>query len=222
MSLEAVIFDFDGVVVDSHHAHERSWFELAAELGETLTYEQFHETFGQRNESIIPWLGWADAMDHAKIRRLGDRKEVLYRAILEKEGIVPLPGVVALLKKLGEAGIPTAVGTSAPRANIECVFRLLGLADDFREISASEDVSRGKPDPEVFLKAAAKLKVKPENCVVIEDAHAGIRAARAGGMKAVAVTTTHDADALAREMPDLVVDSLDELDVERLGKLFAC
>ncbi|MFT3991692.1 MAG: HAD family phosphatase [Luteolibacter sp.] len=220
MPLEAVIFDFDGVVIDSHSAHERSWFALADELGKALTYERFHATFGQRNETIIPLLGWADEGDRERIQFLGDRKEVLYRAILEREGIEALPGVVALLEELKAAGIPTAVGTSAPRANIECVFGLLGLRDDFRDVAASEDVSRGKPDPEVFLKAAGKLNVAPENCVVIEDAQAGLRAALAGGMKAVGVTTTHDADALAKESPHWIVSSLEELNVENLRALF--
>ncbi|WP_193213730.1 HAD family hydrolase, partial [Luteolibacter marinus] len=114
MALAAVIFDFDGVVIDSHEAHERSWFALAEELGETLTRETFVATFGQRNESILPLLGWAHTAE--RIQELGDRKESLYREILRAEGIEPLPGVAALLEELGELGIPCAIGTSTPRA----------------------------------------------------------------------------------------------------------
>lgn len=209
MALAAVIFDFDGVVIDSHHAHESSWFALADELGEELTRETFVATFGQRNETILPLLGWAAGDDSMRIRELGDRKEALYREFLRTEGISPLPGVVALLKDLDRHGIPRVIGTSTPRENVRCVLELTGLADAFQDIAASEDVSRGKPDPEVFLKAAAKLGVEPGRCVVIEDAHVGIRAARSAGMKAVAVTTTHPAASLESEGPDRIVGSLE-------------
>lgn len=220
MALAAVIFDFDGVVIDSHHAHERSWFALAGELGEELTRETFVATFGQRNETILPLLGWAEADDADRIRELGDRKEALYREILRAEGISPLPGVTALLEDLGRHRIPCAIGTSTPRENVRCVLELTGLADAFQDISASEDVRRGKPDPEVFLKAATKVGVEPARCVVIEDAHVGIRAARSAGMKALAVTTTHPATSLEPEEPDRIVGSLEEVDVAFLRGLW--
>jgi beta-phosphoglucomutase family hydrolase len=220
MPLSAVIFDFDGVVIDSHEAHERSWFLLAEELGQTLTRETFVSTFGQRNESILPFLGWAEEGDRERIQQLGDRKESLYREILRADGIEPLPGVVALLEDLKSNGIPCAIGTSTPRANVECVLDLTGLGGLFRDIAASEDVSRGKPDPEVFLKAAAKLGAAPAECVVIEDAHVGIRAAKAAGMKAVAVTTTHAAESLAPEAPDRIEASLETVDVSFLRGLW--
>ena len=220
MPLSAVIFDFDGVVIDSHEAHERSWFMLAEELGQTLTRETFVSTFGQRNESILPFLGWAKEGDHGHIQQLGDRKESLYRDILRAVGIEPLPGVVTLLEELKKEGIPCAIGTSTPRANVECVLELTGLAPFFNDIAASEDVSRGKPDPEVFLKAAAKLGADPASCVVIEDAHVGIRAGKAAGMKTVAVTTTHLAESLAKEAPDRIEASLETVDVALLGGLW--
>lgn len=220
MPLAAVLFDFDGVVIDSHEAHGRSWFALAAELGHEMSQETFHSTFGQRNESILPFLGWAEEGDRERIQLLGDRKEDLYREILRAEGIEPLPGVVALLEDLKANGIPCAIGTSTPRANVECVLEITGLADYFQDIAASEDVSRGKPDPEVFLKAAGKLGVDPLSCVVIEDAQVGLRAAKAGGMKAVGVTTTHPAEALAPENPDRIVESLEEVSVSWLRGLW--
>jgi beta-phosphoglucomutase family hydrolase len=220
MPLAAVLFDFDGVVIDSHEAHGRSWFLLAEELGHELTQETFHSTFGQRNESILPFLGWAQEGDREGIQLLGDRKESLYREILKAQGIEPLPGVVALLKELKANGIPCSIGTSTPRPNVECVLELTGLGGYFTDIAASEDVSRGKPDPEVFLKAAAKLGADPASCVVIEDAQVGIRAARAGGMKSIAVTTTHPAESLAPESPDRMVASLEEIDVTYLRGLW--
>ena len=113
-------------------------------------------------------------------------------------------------------GIPCAIGTSTPRANVECVLEITGLGGFFQDIAASEDVTRGKPDPEVFLKAAAKLGAEPAGCVVIEDAHVGIRAAKAAGMKALAVTTTHPAESLAPEMPDRIEESLVTVDAAYL------
>ena len=220
MPVAAVIFDFDGVVIDSHEAHERSWFALADELDRPFTRETFVATFGQRNESILPLLGWAEEGDKARIQQLGDRKETLYREILRSEGIQPLPGVVALLEDLRAQGIPSAIGTSTPRANVECVLEITGLAVFFREVASAEDVTRGKPDPEVFLKAAEKLGVAPFACVVIEDARVGIRAAKAAGMKALAVTTTHPAESLAPEMPDRIEASLVPVDAEYLRGLW--
>lgn len=208
MPLAAVIFDFDGVVIDSHEAHERSWFALADELGRPFTKDLFVSTFGQRNDSILPLLGWADAGDSLRIRELGDRKEEIYREILRESGIDPLPGVVGLLEDLREHGVACAIGTSTPRANVDCVLGITRLQGCFREISAAEDVVRGKPDPQVFLKAAEKLGVDPASCVVIEDAQVGIRAAKAAGMKSLAVTTTHPAAALAPEHPDRIEPSL--------------
>jgi len=220
MPLAAVIFDLDGVVIDSHDAHRHSWFQLAAELGREMTEAQFKASFGQRNESIIPWLGWADSTDSATVRRLGDRKEELYRAILRQQGITPLPGVVHLLDRLAGGRIPAALGTSTPLANVECVLELTGLGPRFRAIVAAGDVRRGKPDPEVFVTAAGRLAVAPADCVVIEDAHAGLRAARAGGMKTVAVATTHPPASLRAESPDLVLDSLEHLDLAVLRGLW--
>ncbi|MDB6079475.1 MAG: glycoprotease, partial [Akkermansiaceae bacterium] len=152
--------------------------------------------------------------------QLGDRKEGLYRDILRAEGIQPLPGVVALLQELKDAGIPCAIGTSTPRANVECVLELTGLAEFFQDVAASEDVSRGKPDPEVFLKAAAKLGANSADCVVIEDAHVGLRAAKAAGMKAVGVTTSHPAESLWVEKPDRIEATLETVNVAFLRELW--
>ena len=218
MPLSAVIFDFDGVVIDSHRVHGQSWFALAEEIGKTLTPEQFHATFGQRNETIIPFLGWSQ--DAGTIKKLGNRKEVIYREIMERDGIEALSGVIGLLEDLKAAGIPTAVGTSAERENIECVFSLLGIGHLFQDVAASEDVIRGKPDPDVFLKAAGKLGIDPANCVVIEDAHVGLRAAQAAGMKCVGVTTTHPAESLAEEKPDRIVTTLADLSAGLLRALW--
>ncbi len=191
----AVLFDWDGVVVDSSRQHERSWEQLAAAEGLTLPPNHFAMSFGRRNAQIIPDLfGWT--RDPAEVQRLADRKEALYREQVRAEGIEALPGVRALLEALIAAGVPRAIASSTPRANLDAVLDLLGLRASFPAIVSAEDVTHGKPDPEVFLKAAAALGQPPEMCLVIEDAHVGIEAARRAGMRVLAVATTHAADTL--------------------------
>jgi beta-phosphoglucomutase family hydrolase len=187
-----VLFDWDGVVVDSHAAHESAWDLLAAELGQTLPPGFFKATFGMRNDRIIPnFTPWAAPGDSATITALGLRKEALYRDAIRASGIEPLPGVRSLLESLRDAHIPCAVGSSTDRANIDLIMELTGLAPFFNTITAAADVQHGKPAPDVFLHAAASIGIDPHLCVVIEDAHAGIEAALAANCKAVAVATTH-------------------------------
>lgn len=190
------IFDLDGVVIDSHVQHEVSWNMLFKELGRPMPEGFFKKTFGMRNQQIIPeWFG-VKPDDQAEITRLADQKENAYREILRRDGIEPLPGVLALLRELKSLGIPRIVGSSTPRKNLEAVWDIAGLTGLFDDSVTAEDVKQGKPAPEVFLKAASKISRKPEHCVVIEDAHVGIEAGKSGGMKVLAVATTHPAETL--------------------------
>lgn len=210
------IFDWDGVVIDSHDQHRESWFLLADRIDRQMTPELFSESFGMRNEQIIPDLfQWAEPGDTQKIRELADEKEQLYRELIRRDGLQALDGVARLLDKLRDHGIPCSVGSSTPRANIEASLELIGLADCFDAITASEDVSKGKPDPEVFLIAARKIDRQPKHCVVFEDAHAGIQAGKSAGMGTIALTTTHAAETFAG-LADRVVDSLDEIEVGQI------
>lgn len=212
------IFDWDGIVIDSSLAHEESWELLAAEENLPLFEGHFKLGFGRKNQWIIPnLLKWSE--DPAEIERLGYRKEELYREIIRGRGIEALPGVRELLAFFKEKGIPCVVGSSTPRINVETIMDALGVREYFSGICAAEDVTRGKPDPEVFLKAAAKIDRKPERCVVFEDAHYGIEAALAGGMKAVAVGTTHPLDSFTGA--DIKVHRLSDLDYKQLLALFA-
>jgi beta-phosphoglucomutase family hydrolase len=211
-----VLFDWDGVIIDSSRQHEESWERLGRELNAPLPADHFKVGFGRKNEWIIPnLLKWSQ--DAAEIHRLSLRKEALYREIVVERGLEALPGVVEFLQRLKSAGVPTCVGSSTHRENIDTIINVLGFADYFGGIVTAEDVSHGKPDPEVFLKAAAKTGCAPAQCIVFEDAIAGIEAARAGGMKVVGVATTHPASAL--QMTDRVVARLDELTVADLESL---
>lgn len=208
------IFDWDGVIIDSSRHHEESWNRLARESGRALPEGHFLKGFGMKNEAIIPGiLAWTQ--DPAEILALSLRKEVLYREIIREWGIDPQPGVRAFLESLAAAGIPRVIGSSTHRLNITTSLEMLGLAAFFTRSSpcdllvTAEDVSRGKPDPEVFLKAAARIGAPPARCVVFEDAPMGVDAALAGGMKAVGVAGTHGGAVLAKA--HRVVRRLDEL-----------
>ena len=213
------IFDWDGVVIDSSFSHEKSWELLAAEEGRTLPAAHFEMGFGRKNEIIIPEiLGWTS--DPAEITRLSLRKEALYRELVIGRELDPMPGVREWLERLRDAGVPCSVGTSTHLANIEVSMAKVGLAPFFRGVISSENVQLGKPNPEVFIKAALLIRRDPEKCVVFEDSFAGLKAARNGGMKAVGVATTNSAAALAGHA-DRIVHRLDELQIPEVAGWFA-
>jgi len=216
MSRWGAIFDWDGVIIDSARQHAASWERLAAENRLPLPPGHFERSFGMKNARIIPdILGWTQ--DPAEIARLSNRKEELYREILTADRIAPLPGVELWLERLGRAGVPCAIGSSTDRANIELVLGRLSLREVFAAIVSAEDVSRGKPDPEVFLQAARALRMPPCDCVVFEDAPVGVSAGKRAGMSVVAVASTRTRESLAEA--DLVVERLDELTVEQASGL---
>ena len=213
----AAIFDWDGVIIDSAAAHEKSWELLAAEKGGLpLPTGHFRAGFGRRNESIIPdILGWS--CDPAEIARLGARKETIYRDIVRDTLKAPLPGVRELLEDLRREGIPCVIGSSAPRANIEPVLEKLGLRGHFSAVVCGEDVRRGKPAPDVFLLAASAAGCAPGRGVVFEDALVGIEAGLAGGFAVIGVATTHSPSVLSTARPTRIVRSLTELDAIDVG-----
>ena len=214
----AAIFDWDGVIVDSSFAHERSWELLAAEERLTLPEGHFKKGFGRKNEFIIPHLlGWAS--EPAEVKRLADRKEEFYREIVKASALEPLPGVRALLEDLRRAGIPCAVGSSTHRANIDLAMDRLGLREFFSGIVTSENVKNGKPAPDVFLLAAAGVGCAPGRGVVFEDALAGVEAGLAGGFPVIAVATTNTSDVLATARPTKIVHRLTEVNAALVREL---
>ena len=213
------IFDWDGVVIDSSQCHEISWERLAEEEKRELPEGHFKAGFGRKNEHIIPHiLGWTT--DEAEICRIGLRKEELYRAAARECQVAALPGTRVWLERLRDAGVPCVIGSSTARANIDLTLASAGLGEFFQGIVSAEDVVAGKPNPEVFLKAAALIGRPPAACVVFEDAFAGLEAAAAGGMRRVAVATSHPVAALLPHA-DRVVRRLDELQPADLAAWFA-
>ena len=162
-------------------------------------------------------LGWTSSAQ--EIQRLSDRKETLYRKLLRQNGASPPSGVINWLETLSDRGILCAVASSAPRLNVQVSLEVLKIQNYFTGSVSGDDVSHGKPDPEVFLTATELLGISAENCVVFEDAHVGILAARAAQMKVVAIDSTHPRDTL--HQADLIVSRLDELSISEIEKLFA-
>lgn len=209
--MAAVLWDLDGTLIDSSEYHWRSWQLALREDGAAPTRAQFVATFGQRNDRILRgWLG-PDA-DEDRIRRIGDAKEAAYRRLMREEGLEGLPGAQDWLQRLAARGWRQAITTSAPRLNVEAAIEALGWTGTFEAIVAAEDVRRGKPDPEVFLVGAERLRTAPSACVVVEDAAAGVEAARAAGMGVIGLGP-HGAAA------DLHVASLTVLETDAFERL---
>jgi beta-phosphoglucomutase len=212
MSHKAVLWDLDGTLVDSEEFHWRSWRDTMRVEGVELTYEQFLASFGQRNDRILPaWLG-AD-VDPGRVQRIGDDKEAGYRRLAETHGLTPLPGAREWLSTLRASGWQQAIASSAPRMNVEMMLRVAGIDGCFDAIVSADDVTIGKPDPQVFLKAAEKVGVPPARCIVVEDAAAGIEGARRAGMRSIGVTKNArlGADVFVQSLADLPPDIFDRL-----------
>jgi HAD superfamily hydrolase (TIGR01509 family) len=212
LSHRAVLWDLDGTLVDSEEYHWLSWRDTLHAEGVELSRDQFLASFGQRNDRILgAWLG--EGADPGRVRRIGDEKEALYRQLAETRGLQPLPGAREWLSRLHATGWKQAIASSAPRLNVETMLRVLELAPYFDAVVSAEDVTMGKPDPQVFLTAAAKLGIPAPRCVVVEDAAAGIEAARRGGMKSIGVTRTAllEADLFMGSLLELPPDAFERL-----------
>lgn len=190
MQQHAVIWDLDGTLIDSAAYHWQAWRAVMEAENFAYTHADFTADFGKRNDEILR-LRVDAAMPDAEIARIALAKEERYRHLVRTQGLELLPGGADWLHRLREDGWLQALGTSAPRGNVEAVFEALELEPYFAAVMSSEQVKQGKPAPDVFLAAAAQMDVAPERCFVIEDAPAGIEAARRAGMKAVGVRTTH-------------------------------
>jgi HAD superfamily hydrolase (TIGR01509 family) len=208
------IFDHDGVLVDSYSLHELAWLELGRRRGLPLTREFVHRTFGMTNPMIFREL-FEEDLDPQYTNELGYVKEECYRDVARGK-LELMAGVRDLLDGLTVRGWLLAIGSSAPRANLELTVESCHLQGRFATIVGLEDIRRGKPDPEVFIRAAENCGVYPSRCVVFEDALVGIQAAKAAGMKAVGVGTTHPVEKLQESGADITVVDLQGFDVNRL------
>ena len=217
MHKRAVIFDVDGVLVDSYHAHYEAWKRVGRRAGRPIREETFASLFGRRNREIIRLL-WGDVLTEAQAEELSRWKEVQYREVLRAD-FRPMDGARELVDALKAAGFLLAVGSSGPPENVRLALEGLGRARLFDATVTGDEVRAGKPDPEVFLKASAKLGLEPRCSAVVEDSTAGIEAAVRAGMAPIALVGTAEREALARAGAALVVDSLRDLSPEAVAAL---
>jgi beta-phosphoglucomutase len=209
----AVLWDMDGTLVDSGELHFLAWQETLASLGRALDRATFAATFGLRNDLVLQRL-LDPNVSADDVGRFGGAKEERYRALLRTHGVEPLPGARDWLARLAEANWRQAIASSGPRANTQAIVAALGWDSVFDAVIAAEDVVHGKPHPEPFLTAAARLNAKPQRCVVVEDAPPGLEAGRRAGMPTIGVLSTHpslEADVVVAELTDLADDAFDRL-----------
>lgn len=208
----AVLWDLDGTLVDSGDYHYRAWRETLGPLGIHISFPQFLEGFGQRNDRILSrWLG--PGASAAEIQSVAAAKEVVYRRLAREEGLTPLPGAADWVAFLHHAGWRQAIASSAPAENVRLMVAALSIDGMLDAVVSADDVTAGKPDPQVFLVAAARLGVPPHSCIVVEDAAAGIEAARRAGMKCIGVNrdAALPADLVARSLAELPPDAFEKL-----------
>ncbi|MGD2027489.1 MAG: HAD family phosphatase [Anaerolineales bacterium] len=211
----AVLWDMDGVLIDTGDLHYHTWKTALEELGYSFSKDQFVATFGKNNASALEML-FGEKPTPEFTAKITDRKESLFREMIKGRARL-LPGVDDWLEKFQECGVRQAIASSAPVENIDVLVDELAIRPYFDAIISGADLP-GKPDPAVFLKAAGAVGVSPEYCVVIEDAVHGVEGALAAGMKCIAVTTTNTADSL--KDADVVLTDLTALDEERLSAIF--
>lgn len=214
MNRKAVLWDMDGVLVDTGEFHYQSWAQVLPAYGVSFNRELFRETFGMNNAGTLARL-LGDQLTPELLAEIAHQKEEAFREAA-RGNTLPLPGVIDWLERLRAAGYRQGIASSAPSENIEALVRPPLDRDYFDVIVPGSDLP-AKPDPHLFLKAATLLDVPPGRCVVVEDAVAGVEAARRAGMKCIAVTTTNPADALAAA--DLVIERLDALPADAFERL---
>jgi beta-phosphoglucomutase len=224
--LQAVIFDFNGIIVDDEPIHFRLFQKVLGEEGIVLTEEAYYARylgFDDRGAFTTAFRESQRLLDEAKLDELIARKAVYYQNAIRSQ-VAIFPGVVNLVAALAD-NVPLAVASGALRHEIKTILATAGLLDRFRAIVSAEDVERGKPEPDIFLKALAALNdeseepLQPANCVVIEDSKEGVRGARRAGMKCLAVTNSHPPELLGEA--NVIVKSLEDVSLELLNRLCA-
>jgi beta-phosphoglucomutase len=225
LTVDALILDFDGVVVDSEPVHLACYQRVLETLGLRLTRQDYYAKYLGYDDHDCLLIAARDAglvLGEQEIARLTAAKSALVQRAFA-ESVRPMPGAVELIRSAAASGVPLAICSGALRHEIELALRTVGVLDCFRAMVAAEDVARGKPDPEGYLTARRQLdavtgrRLAPDRCIVVEDAPAGIRAAKAAGMKVLAVTTSYGAEQLAEA--DRIVESLAAVTPCRLDEM---
>lgn len=214
--LKGLLFDMDGVVVDNADLHVQAFDIYLQQFGSDKHFTP--DLFGRRNENIfealipevVKELGW---------QRLSAEKEAIYRNIARRE-LVPMTGLMDLLTEAKRTGIGCGIGSSACRDNVEFIIDVCNIGDLIGAWCCEDDVTIGKPNPEVYIKTAARLGLKAEECIVFEDATSGIEAGKRAGCKVVALTTSSPREMLEQCAPDLIIDDFTQITLNDLHRLF--
>jgi beta-phosphoglucomutase len=211
----AVIWDMDGVLINTYDFHYQAWSSVLENYQVPFTQADFRKIFGLKNERAIKTL-LGDKVAPERIQEIEQKKEAAFREAIRNQAEL-LPGVAAWLDSLRDRQVLQAIATSAPPQNVEAIMEQTHIRHYFETIVTSGHLP-GKPDPAVFLEAAERLGVAPERCLVIEDSIAGVQAAKSAGMKCIAVTTTNPPEKLSAA--DWVVENLSQLSAGRLPSFF--
>lgn len=213
----AVIFDMDGVIIDSNPYHKEAWLKFAEKYNVPLKEEEVPEKiFGKTNTTALRDVFGKEFSTEENFR-MGEEKEAIYRELHGKD-MVPIVGFRQFIQLLKDNNIPMAVATNAPVSNVDFIMDKIGLRHFFSVVIDASSVKNGKPDPEIYLKSAERLGVLPERCIVMEDSVPGAEAGIRAGMKVITITTSHAKEELNHT--DLVIDGYDELSMEKLISLF--
>ncbi|MBA7689352.1 Beta-phosphoglucomutase [subsurface metagenome] len=212
---KAVIWDMDGIIVDTAQYHHKGWQIVFQKRGANYTKADFWRNTGKRSDAIIRSI-LGEKISQGEIMAIIQEKDENFRQLM-RQNIRPFPGVIKLITSLKEHGFKIAIASSAPMENIQLITRNLKIHNRFDVIVTGWEVTIGKPDPQTFLLTAEKLGVETKNCIVIEDAISGVTASKRAGMHCIAVTNTTPREEL-REA-DLVIDTLEEITVADLDRL---
>ena len=210
-----LIFDMDGVIVENHQYHYLAWQKIAAKHGITIDEVFYREKMNGRTLKKLMKVVFEREMSDEEAKSIGLEKEAIYRD-LYKDHRKPTTGLIKFLEEAKEKGIPMAVGTSAPKENVEFTLDDLDLRKYFVGVVDDSMVVHGKPDPEVYLKGAELVGRKPEDCIVFEDAVSGIQAGKAAGSKVIGLATSHSREELDS---DLIIDNFSDLSWQQITDL---
>jgi len=199
-----LIFDMDGVIVDNHQWHFDSYIEFGQRHQKHITREEFSKYFGTTNQFIMKSI-FGKNISEKDIIAFSNEKEAIYRETYQPF-IKPVKGLPEFLQYASQNSIPIALATAAPKENVKFTLHSTGLEAYFQAITDSSMVSRGKPDPQVYLITAKKLGVQPADCVVFEDSIPGITAARNAGMRVIGIATTHTPEELRKYVDEIILN----------------
>lgn len=212
----AAIFDMDGVIIDNAIYHEKAWRIFLNRRGISLSEGEFKEiVFGRTGNDCLKIL--FENVTEAEIKELTKEINEIYRREYEPF-IEATPGLIDFLELLKQNNVTTTIATSAPPVNVKYITETLNIREYFANIIDDTQVTKGKPDPEIYLASADAINYEPSRCVVFEDSMSGIQAAKSAGMKVVGVATTHDPSELKNV--DLVIRNFHELNIEKISAMF--